>query len=95
MPRDKNIRVVAQNRNELQSFYQLEYAQTGDRSEAPASFGALLFWYRGFASMFRLGIRHIAEGTDHLLFLLALLLPRRSLASVHTGEGSLVYAPVC
>jgi hypothetical protein len=25
--------------------------------------------------MFRLGMRHIAEGTDHLLFLLALLLP--------------------
>jgi len=29
----------------------------------------------GFASIFRLGIRHISEGTDHLLFLLALLLP--------------------
>jgi len=29
----------------------------------------------GFASIFRLGMRHIAEGTDHLLFLLALLLP--------------------
>lgn len=32
-------------------------------------------WFRGFASIFRLGMRHIAEGTDHLLFLLALLLP--------------------
>jgi hypothetical protein len=32
-------------------------------------------WWRGFASIFRLGMRHIAEGTDHLLFLLALLLP--------------------
>jgi len=30
---------------------------------------------RGFSSVFHLGIRHIAEGTDHLLFLLALLLP--------------------
>jgi hypothetical protein len=29
----------------------------------------------GFASVFRLGMRHIAEGTDHLLFLLVLLLP--------------------
>jgi len=29
----------------------------------------------GFASLFRLGMRHIAEGSDHLLFLLALLLP--------------------
>jgi hypothetical protein len=32
-------------------------------------------WFRGFASIFHLGMRHIAEGTDHLLFLLALLLP--------------------
>ncbi len=32
-------------------------------------------WWRGFAALFRLGTRHIAEGTDHLLFLLALLLP--------------------
>ena len=32
-------------------------------------------WSQGFAAMFRLGARHIAEGTDHLLFLLALILP--------------------
>lgn len=32
-------------------------------------------WAKGFGSVFRLGVRHIAEGTDHLLFLLALLLP--------------------
>ena len=32
-------------------------------------------WLRGFAAMFRLGTRHIGEGTDHLLFLLALILP--------------------
>jgi hypothetical protein len=32
-------------------------------------------WFRGFAAMFHLGARHIAEGTDHLLFLLALILP--------------------
>ena len=31
--------------------------------------------WQGFAAMFRLGTRHIAEGTDHLLFLLALILP--------------------
>ncbi|HEX4460448.1 MAG TPA: HupE/UreJ family protein [Polyangia bacterium] len=30
---------------------------------------------RGLVAMFRLGMRHIAEGTDHLLFLLVLLLP--------------------
>jgi len=32
-------------------------------------------WWKGFRSVFSLGMRHIAEGTDHLLFLLALLLP--------------------
>ncbi|SFE84627.1 HupE / UreJ protein [Chitinophaga sp. CF118] len=31
--------------------------------------------WRGFKSMVGLGIQHIAEGTDHLLFLLVLLLP--------------------
>jgi len=38
-------------------------------------------WFRGFAAVFRLGARHIAEGTDHLLFLLALLLPAPLLAN--------------
>jgi HupE / UreJ protein len=32
-------------------------------------------WWSGFGSVFRLGMRHITEGADHLLFLLALLLP--------------------
>jgi hydrogenase/urease accessory protein HupE len=32
-------------------------------------------WLHGFGSVFLLGVQHIAEGTDHLLFLLALLLP--------------------
>jgi len=32
-PRDQNIRVTAQNRNEDQSFYQLDYVQAGERSE--------------------------------------------------------------
>ena len=32
-------------------------------------------WCKGFHSVFMLGIHHIAEGTDHLLFLLVLLLP--------------------
>ncbi|HEY1756206.1 MAG TPA: HupE/UreJ family protein [Bryobacteraceae bacterium] len=32
-------------------------------------------WGRGFTNVFGLGMRHIAGGTDHLLFLLALLLP--------------------
>ena len=31
--------------------------------------------WRGFRGVVQLGVQHIAEGTDHLLFLLALLLP--------------------
>lgn len=37
--------------------------------------------WRGFRAMVELGIRHIAEGTDHLLFLLVLLLPAPLLVS--------------
>jgi hypothetical protein len=32
-------------------------------------------WWRGFRAVFMLGVRHIAEGRDHLLFLIMLLLP--------------------
>jgi hypothetical protein len=39
--------------------------------------------WRGFASAVRLGMRHIAEGHDHLLFLMALLLPAPLLAQGH------------
>ena len=44
-------------------------------------------WAQGFAAMFRLGARHIAEGTDHLLFLLALLLPAPLLAKNGRWSG--------
>ncbi|MFL6414844.1 MAG: HupE/UreJ family protein [Bryobacteraceae bacterium] len=44
-------------------------------------------WFRGFTSLFRLGIRHIAEGRDHLLFLLALLLPAPLLTVRHRWTG--------
>ncbi len=32
-------------------------------------------WWKGFKSMLNLGMQHISEGTDHLLFLIVLLLP--------------------
>lgn len=93
VPGDKDIRVTAQNRNELQSFYELDYSEAGVRSESAtveSSTGGrnslntrlapVLYWFHGFAGMYRLGIRHIGEGTDHLLFLLALLLPAPLLA---------------
>lgn len=38
---------------------------------------------KGFISMIWLGVNHIAEGTDHLLFLLVLLLP----ATLMAGKG--------
>ncbi|TLM94344.1 HupE/UreJ family protein [Hymenobacter jeollabukensis] len=38
-------------------------------------------WWAGLRGMVGLGMRHIAEGTDHLLFLLALLLPAPLLAA--------------
>ena len=45
-------------------------------------------WWNGFGSVFRLGMRHIAEGTDHLLFLLALLLPAPLIASRGRWAGN-------
>ena len=41
-PRDRNIRVIAQNRNEEQSFYQLDYVQAEERSES-----LYLRWWSG------------------------------------------------
>lgn len=32
-------------------------------------------WWKGFKSMMLIGMKHIKEGTDHLLFLIVLLLP--------------------
>ena len=79
IPSDPDIRVLAQNRNKSQSVYELDYAQVGSGPEPGTLQGWSSFRGRmgavGFASIFRLGMRHIAEGADHLLFLLALLLP--------------------
>jgi hypothetical protein len=82
VPRDPNIRILKQNRNRNQSWYQLEYAL----SNAPPS--AVVPRSVGFASIFRLGVRHIADGTDHLLFLLALLLPAPLLALGSRWRGA-------
>ncbi|RZK62775.1 MAG: HupE/UreJ family protein [Hymenobacter sp.] len=43
--------------------------------------------WTGFVSMVKLGTRHIAEGTDHLLFLLVLLLPAPLLLAVGRRWG--------
>jgi len=76
VPRDPDIRVIGQNRNEQQSFYKLDYAQAGVRATTgPKWWPGMPGWMSAAAGTFHLGMRHIAEGTDHLLFLLALLLP--------------------
>jgi hypothetical protein len=80
VPRDKNLQLKAQSRNQNQSFYQVTLADAG-------SAGAQGFTWSGFAGAFRLGVRHIAEGTDHLLFLLTLLLPAPLLALAGRWKG--------
>jgi hypothetical protein len=83
-PQENGIRILAQKRNEQQSVYELDYRQT-EASDAPPStpLAGVSTWLNGFqfAGLFQLGIRHIAEGTDHLLFLLVLLLPAPLLVS--------------
>jgi hydrogenase/urease accessory protein HupE len=65
VPQDPAIRILTQRRNETQSFYELDYSLRGNGATDILS---------GPASMFRLGMHHIATGRDHLLFLLTLLL---------------------
>jgi hypothetical protein len=44
-------------------------------------------WWQGFVGMLRLGMSHIAEGTDHQLFLLTLLLPAPLIAMARRWSG--------
>jgi len=74
-PQDARIRVLAQKRNRNQSFYELDYVESAATVEAASPLLAGIENLRGAANMFRLGMHHIAEGTDHLLFLLVLLVP--------------------
>jgi hypothetical protein len=69
-PQDKNIQIAGQSRNENQSYYQLDFVQGRVGTER-----TFLPSFSGFEGAFHLGVSHIAEGTDHLLFLLVLLLP--------------------
>jgi len=99
VPQESSIRIVAQNRNENQSYYRVDYMQSSGEQDS-----WLTHWQTGLLSamsplsgvpsMFRLGMRHIAEGTDHLLFLLALLLPAPLLAvgSRWATHGSVRYS---
>jgi hypothetical protein len=78
VPSDPGIHLLAQKRNQNQSRYELDYQQLASDSAAPlTTWAKAQVWLNGIqvADLFRLGMRHIAEGTDHLLFLLVLLLP--------------------
>ena len=74
--------------------------QNGVLGEAPSLVGSLHYQqrslvvdrtsgsrWRGFVTVFQLGIAHIAAGTDHLLFLLVLLLPAPLLAAAGRWRG--------
>jgi hypothetical protein len=78
VPQDRLIRLLAQKRNEQQSFYELHYQQTAATDAGPRaaeSDGRGFLQGDQFLSLFDLGMRHIAQGIDHILFLLTLLLP--------------------
>jgi hypothetical protein len=78
VPQDPGLRITAQKRNERQSLYELDYQQSAAVGMAQLTlWDKFRLWLNGVQvlSLFRLGMRHIADGTDHLLFLLVLLLP--------------------
>lgn len=86
VPKDRGIRLLAQKRNEQQSVYELDYRQIAEANSTPlTAWDKTRAWLKGVqvAGLFRLGMRHIAEGTDHLLFLLVLLLPAPLLVADH------------
>lgn len=78
VPKDRHTRILAQKRNEQQSVYELDFQQGNPSAAASLTrWDRIRVWLNGLTalSLFYLGMRHIAEGTDHLLFLLMLLLP--------------------
>lgn len=80
VPQDKALLLGAQSRNQNQSSYQVTLTEAnGSPSQS--------FSWSGFGGAFRLGAHHIAEGTDHLLFLFTLLLPAPLLAAAGSWKG--------
>jgi hypothetical protein len=82
IPEDHNTHILAQRRNEQQTVYELDYELDYQPAGAGVDASRTLWndvWMMlhgvQFSSLFHLGMHHIAEGTDHLLFLITLLLP--------------------
>ncbi len=87
IPQAPGLSIVGQKRNSQQSLYELDYLQSGSvGSSSPSGIRAFLERSQ-FSSLFHLGMQHIAEGTDHLLFLLVLLLPAPLLAIGSRWQG--------
>jgi hypothetical protein len=84
VPQDVAVQVTAQRRNQEQSRYELGYRLTlGAVAVSGTYWSGIDAWWDGLAlaRLFKLGMHHIGEGTDHLLFLLAMLLPAPLLAA--------------
>lgn len=73
VPEDATLQLGHQARSQNQSSYTVSFGGADSAPPRSAAFGCL-------SGAFHLGARHIAEGTDHLLFLLTLLLPAPLLA---------------
>lgn len=84
VPTDASIRVARQHRSYDQASFQLDYSQDGMSAGTQSLADGV---WSGFGSVVRLGVRHIANGTDHLLFLLVLLLPAPLVASSGRWNG--------
>jgi hypothetical protein len=80
VPQDRRLHLTEQVRNPNQSTYRVTLTEAGT---VPIRGHA----WSGLGGAYHLGLRHIAEGTDHLLFLLTLLLPAPLLALARRWRG--------
>lgn len=87
VPQVPGLSIVGQRRNSQQSLYELDYLQSGSVGSSSSSRIRAFLERSQFSSLVRLGMQHIAEGTDHLLFLLVLLLPAPLLAIGSRWQG--------
>lgn len=88
VPERGDIAILAQRRDGSQARYEIDYRATPVKSAAARASSAATTDRKAFVDLFRLGLRHIAGGFDHLLFLLVLLLP----AGLVAGGGRWTHA---
>lgn len=81
-PSDRSIRIVDEQRSADQSRYQLRFSADASALKVEPSSAQATSWSRlRLPRLFELGMHHIAEGANHLMFLLAILLPAPLIAS--------------